>query len=203
MRVRIDTNPEGFKRLREFNEALGISVGDLKGPILVVLGRVHIRQQKRIFATEGAAGGTGRWTALEPSYAARKRKLRGRSKILQLTGDMKKRFTAPASPYYHQRYIPLTEGRGIFAFGAHSSVAMAHLMGNPAFASQRVGPTKARAIFGGVAPRLPVRNVIAKTVEQVVELRKRFVDWYRNERVPQVMRHYGKLLRESKPKRRA
>ncbi len=143
----------------------------------------------------------GRWAALHKGYAERKRAKFGRKKILQLTGAMKTRFTSANNPFYVQRYLGSSAHRGTFQFGARSSVAAAHRKGNPALAGAAPKGSKARTIFGGIAKRLPVRDMVSKTLAQRDEFQRRLETWYRKERVPQVLRANAALLRNSKPGR--
>ncbi len=184
------TNPYAFDRLREKTDALRVTKGDLAGPILVEMGALHRKQMNDIFRTEGAAGAGGKFVPLNPSYAARKKKLGGRKKILQLTKDMVARFTKPKNPNYFQRYVDRGES-GVFEFGARSDVAAAHFHGNPALAAPGSRSAVAKKLFGGVAKNLPRRDMITKTQEQVTQFRLLFIAWY-HKRVAQVMRHQGR-----------
>ena len=184
--MNVKKNPEAFKRLRSMTEALQITSGDLGGPVLVRMGQLHRKQQKRIFASEGSEGQAGRWPSLSDRYDARKREVFGRRKMLVLTGDMKDRFTRQTSSYYIQQFIPAGGGRGTFQFGAESEIAAAHLRGDPGIAPEK--SETARLIFGGMAPRLPIRDMISKTAEQLDAFRLRLVQWYNEERIPQVLR---------------
>lgn len=185
MEIRFVPNRPAFKRIRTLQEALVISDGDMAGPVLVRLGQLHRKQQTGIFTSQGATGGAGRWPALNPSYKKRK----GRGKILQLSGDMKKRFTGAKNPAYVQRYVSQGGGKGFFQFGAMSNVAAAHRAGNPALAPNQ--SAAARKVFGGRAPRLPVRDMIKKSPEHMLQFRLTFIQWYHH-RVAQVTRHFGR-----------
>lgn len=199
MNVRITPNRDGFRRLRQFMEALQVSEGDMKGPVVKVLGVEHRRQVTRAFTSQGSSTPRGRWAALNPRYAERKKTAFGRKKILQLTGETKARFTRASHSEYVQEYVPSSNTRGVFRFGARSSIAAAHKAGDPLLA--RGQSADARRVFGGKAPRLAVRDMIAKTREQVDAIRQAFADWYINKRVPQVVRHYSRLIRTSNPRR--
>lgn len=169
MKVVIRKNPYIMKRLMTQNQAFAITNADLGGQVLVRLGVVHRRQEKAIFASQGAAGASGRWPKLSPGYAKWKRRVFPGKKILVLSGEMKERFTVPSRPEYIQRFTPTGEGRGVVSFGASDEVAVKH--------------------FRGI--KLPVRDMISKTQEQINELRLTFIDWY-IKRVRQVERHFGK-----------
>lgn len=183
------TNPYAFERLREKTEELRITKADLAGPVLVEMGELHRRQMNDIFRTEGAAGGAGKFQPLSAAYAIKKKAVAARKKILQLTSDLKDRFTKPKNPNYIQRYIDRGD-RGVFQFGARSSVAAAHFFGQPALAGPPASD-KAKKVFGGIAPRLPRRDMITKTAEQVTQFRLLFIAWY-NKRIAQVTRHTGR-----------
>ena len=169
MKLRIDVNQDGFKRLRTMAEALTITAGDLRGPVLVRVGQKHREQMKNVFASQGATSGRGRWAALSASYRARKRRLLGSAgKILVLSGDMRDRFITPSRAEYVQSFHA-AGNLGIFLLGALSSIAGYHFRGSR---------------------RLPRRDMVTKTAGQIAAIRKVLVDWYRKERVPQVLRHF-------------
>jgi hypothetical protein len=88
---------------------------------------------------------------------------------------MKERFTKAGNPHYVQKYLGAEAG-GVFQFGAASDVAYAHLHGLPEAAPNQ--SASARKVFGGRAPRLPVRDMISKTAAQLAAFRKAFTDWY-------------------------
>ena len=185
--MKVRKNREAFSRLRSMSDALTITTGDLQGPILLSLGRVHRRQQELIFLSEGALGGSGKWPALGPDYAKRKGATLGRQKILNLTGRTKDRFTKATNPHYIQEFVPTGEASGVFRFGADSDIASGHLRGDPTIATGQ--SETARSIFSGRASRLPVRDMISKSAEQIGEIREGLSRWYRQERIPQVLRN--------------
>ena len=184
--MEVRKNRESFSRLRSMSEALKITVGDLQGPILVSLGRVHRRQQKLIFLSQGRLGASGPWRALNREYQERKGFTIGRSKILLLTGRTQDRFLKATNPHYIQQFVSTGETSGFFRFGAASDIAAAHLRGNPDLAPNQ--SESARSVFTGKARRLPVRDMISKTAKQVAELRDDLERWYQQARVPQALR---------------
>jgi hypothetical protein len=186
LRVVIKKNPEAFRRVRKtMEEGLALTNGDMAGPVLVILGQVHREQEKAIFGTEGRAN-VGGWPALSPPYAKKKRKLT-RRRMLNLTGDMKSRFTVPTNPAYVQRFVPRgINGSGVFQFGAVSAIAAAHLHGRPEMAAIKQSGLS-RKIFGGIARRLPVRDMISKTAGMVSQMNVALSNWYAK-RVQQVLR---------------
>lgn len=188
MRVRVTTNPGGIERIRTAVGALRVTAADFRGPVMTVMTAEHVRQMKRVFATEGAESAGGKWQALSPDYARRKRKAFPRKKILQLAGDMVRRFTMPSNPYFIRAYIDRGGGRGVYQFGARSNVAAAHATGSPSVAQSQSAAAK-RVFFHPPAYRLPVRNMIQKTPLQVAALRRAFTDWYVKKRIPQALRH--------------
>jgi hypothetical protein len=183
--IRVTVNRAAFERQRLAANAMSLKVGDIETS-LTPLGVVHRRQMNAVFASQGAAGAAGRWAALSPDYAKRKRKAFGSRKILQLSGDMKARFTRASHPAYVQRVTRHGE-RFNYQFGAASDVAAAHLHGAPEMAPNRSSAAR-RVFFGGLAPHLPVRNMITKTASQFAEFKKAFIVWYAN-RARQVLRH--------------
>jgi hypothetical protein len=185
-------------------DALKLTEKDMDGPVRIELGKVHVKQMNRIFATQGRTGASGAWPKLNPKYKARKTKVFGRKKILQLSGDMKTRFTKRKSPHYISEYVRTTIFGGHFRFGARSSVAAAHREGNPLLAGK--GPPRsrlfARRVFGGIAPRLPIRDMVSKTKEHMEQMKDALRNWYIKKRVEQVLRHHERLLRATNPRRR-
>lgn len=176
MKIILQPNQAHLQRMREIGPTLraGLSMADPS--LLRALGVVHRRQEARIFASEGAEGAGGPWTPLDPGYAERKAKAAGsRKKILQLSGDMKTALTKRGDPRYVEQFIP-KGNLGLFRFGAHSDVANAHLHGNPALAPQQ--SAVAKKVFGGRAPRLPVRDPITKTPAMLAEMREALRVWY-------------------------
>ena len=187
MKIILKPNAQHLRRLREIGEAVAPVMSD---PLLLrMLGSAHRDQMREVFATEGAEARRGPWPALNPRYAARKRKAVGGRKILHLTGDTRDRFISPSDPAYVQQFIPTSKTLGLFRFGARSDVAAAHLHGNPGLAP-RQSSALARKVFGGLAPRLPVRDMITKTERQLAELRAVLKNWYLT-RVKQALRGAG------------
>src|SRR5258705_6545807 len=119
-------NPAAFQRLRILTNACQVIEADIAGPILTRLGQVHRKQERRIFASQGAEGRYGKWKALSPAYRLRKIRLLGSvGRILVLSGDTKDRFVTRSRPEYIQRYVkPLVQ------FGARSEVAGFHFRGS-------------------------------------------------------------------------
>jgi len=118
-------------RLKTLHEALRLNIGAVKDAA-VVADVVYREQEKSLFASEGASGGST-WAPLSPAYKARKDRLfagaeatvkgiakaRGRkltgfavaaalgaeNKILQLTGDMKRKFSTQTSGHIAEGFI--------------------------------------------------------------------------------------------------
>ena len=156
-------NPEAFQRLRSLAHACEVTDGDIAGPMLRRLGQIHRRQQRRIFASQGAEGRHGKWASLSPEYQIAKRRLLGTvGKILVLSGDMRDRFISASRSEYIQRYV-----KPFAQFGAASEVAGYHFRGNS---------------------KMPRRDPVSKTEKQLVELRQGIIDWWTKERVPQILR---------------
>jgi hypothetical protein len=169
----VKPNEANLRRLVNLADGVRARLDD--PALLRALGAEHRKQEAAIFRTEGAAGGAGPWARLNPRYAVRKAKAVGaRKKILDLTGETKAAFTRPG-PNYIQQFIP-RGNLGIFQFGARSAIAAAHRTGNPALSPQQSGTAK--KAFGGRAPRLPVRDMVAKSGAQLEELRRVLLQWY-------------------------
>lgn len=166
MRPRVIINPNAFPRLRTMNQALAISDGDYRGPVLTVIGQVHRKQELRIFATQGTAGASGAWPKLSPAYAKRKRKAGFGSRILVRTGAMKATLTQAGGPGYHQSFQRVG-ALAVFLLGGFSRIAGYHRRGTPP---------------------LPRREMLQKTQAQIAEIRRALFEWYKL-RVAQVLRH--------------
>lgn len=173
MRIDLVPNESHLRRLRQLPNDLAFDMSD--PALLRTMGQTHRDQVRANFQTEGATGARGPWQALSPKYAKRKARLVGARKILDLTGDTKRRFTMAGHPDYIERYVPAGPGKGIFMLGARSDVAAAHLHGNPRLVTSRVS---LRKLFGGVAKRLPVRDMITKTTLNIRQLQSVMNDWY-------------------------
>lgn len=154
--VKFVPNREGLRRLVSVGEDISRVVNLADPALLRALGTAHVAQEQQIFSTEGAAGASGPWPPLSPRYAARKRRLFGRRKILERTGAMKAQFTRKGDPAYFEHYEPAGD-RGVFSFGARSKLGAIHVQGGPF---------------------LPVRNMIEKTAAQLDELREVLKVWY-------------------------
>ena len=178
MRVILTPNAEHLRRMREIGPNLRVAfVQSMSDPALLrALGTVHAAQEAEIFASEGAVGAGGKFAPLNPRYAARKAKVAGRRKILDLTGTLRDQFTRKTDPAYIEQYVPTSETTGLFRFGAASAVGAAHRFGNPMLAPPPSG--LAAKIFGGRALRLPVRDMISKTPAMVAELREALLTWF-------------------------
>jgi len=189
MKISLVPNKAHLQRMRELPRAIAPVLSD---PVLLrALGKAHRWQEETIFASEGAAGGAGPWASLNPRYAARKaREVGSRRKILVLTGETKRRFTMAGAVGYIQRFIP-RGALGTFQFGAASAVAAAHRFGDPSLAPGQSSAV-AKKIFGGRAPRLPVRDMVTKSAAQLAELREVLLTWY-IARVKQQARAGGRL----------
>lgn len=177
MRISLTPNAESLRRMRQIGPNLLVDFSMSDPALLTALGAVHRRQEAEIFASEGSSGGGGSWPALEDRYAKRKQKAVGNRKILDLSGDMKNRFTMATDPGYFQEFVPTSETRGTFRFGARSDVAAAHLYGDPLRAPSQ--SDLARSVFGGRAPRLPVRDMITKTAAHLEEFKVAILAWFR------------------------
>lgn len=192
MQLKVDVNRSGLERVRRATDLLVITRGDLQGPVLTRVAQVHRQQEAAIFASEGADGAAGTWPPLSPDYAERKRRA-GRSgmaavkgtkgkartaalralrrpisqKILVWSGDMKDRFLRHGRAENIERFVQTGPATGKFQLGAASKIAGYHFKGGA---------------------RLPRRDMITKTTEQVAECWRAIVEWYRTERIPQAQR---------------
>jgi hypothetical protein len=209
MGLTVKINRAPLERVRLATELLNITPGDMAGPVLIRVGEVHREQEKEVFSTQGATSIVGRWAPLSADYAARKKAallsgrrelkasgfkkkeersiLRGLMKrpismnILVWSGDMRDRFLRVARPEYIQRALVAAGNVYLMQFGAASDIASYH--------AQLEGSGVA---FGS---KLPRRDMITKTEPQRMEMLKAIVDWYRNERVPQVIGYLGSASR--------
>lgn len=165
--------PGAIKRLVSLTEAVNIPMNDPY--IMKQMAQAQKDQMREVFETEGSTVRGGRWAALNPRYAARKRAAGGHRRILDLTGETRGRFIG-ARPGFIARFIPKGGGLGVFQFGAASQVAAAHRAGNAGLAPRPSG--LARKVFGGIAKRLPIRDMLTKTERQILEFRRVLKDAY-------------------------
>lgn len=224
MKLRIRTNPDAFDRLRNCTNAFLITRGDLKGPILIRLGQEHRRQEKRIFASEGREGQAGKWEGLSPAYKASKvRAVGSRRKILVFSGEMKKRFITKSRSEYIQEMIIQKETRrgkitgrqtgvaqAMVRLGARSQIAVHHFEGASSTRRSKPGTgknkrksprTDSEGRFVAFKPKtfsvkLPMRDMVTKTSDQIIALQRVLVRWYQKERLPQILAVCSKELRK-------
>jgi hypothetical protein len=180
--LRTKVNRGAFDRVRTLQGLLVFSEAEIARRVVPAMATVHREQEKRIFATEGAAGGAGAWPRLSPEYARRKRAAaaggrtaakgkRGKArttflrslgrpianKILVWSGETRDRFTK-AGPNNIARITARGKDRWTLGFGARSAIASYHHVG--------AGP-------------LPVRDMVKKTKAQMAELQAVVVTIYR------------------------
>ena len=209
--LRVDINRRAYERIRTCADAFTITNGDLKGPILTEVAQVHRQQERRIFASEGGEGGQGIWASLSAAYKQRKGRLVGaRRKILVFSGDMKERFIRPSRPEYVERFVALSKTEGVFELGARSKIAGFHFqegigLGVKQVRTSKPGTGKNRKQKPRTKPfipktftwSLPRRDMVSKTAAQVAKMRQAIVDWYREERLPQITRICAQEARRS------
>jgi hypothetical protein len=164
--VRMTPNKRELERLRKRTAALLISDRERQGPILVALDRVHSQQARRAFTTEGVSTGSA-WKPLSKGYAAWKRRVKPGRRILVFSGDMRDRFTLPASANHIREWVrPWT-----YLFGVASTKAWRHETGT-----------------GEGKQVLPRRSVLAKTAADLKQFTEAFASYY-IKRTRQVLRH--------------
>lgn len=186
--VKITPDEANLRRLRRMPRNLGEAVRMDDPYLLRLLGAEHREQVAANFRTEGLTGARGPFAALSPKYAKRKARFVGSRKILDLTGDTKRRFTMATHPDYIARFYPAARRGGTFVFGARSDVGAAHVHGRPRLVTSRVSLPK---LFVGVAKRLPVRDFITKTPANLAAMRRVLRVWF-NQRLEQFIRAGGR-----------
>ena len=192
MGLKVKFNQPAIRRVRQIGGDLK-DLFDMGDPALLrALGTVHRQQEVSIFSSEGAIAGRARWEPLNARYAARKRKVVSSRKILVLTGVTRDSFVKATDPDYIQRYVETSPGLGIFQFGATSDVAAAHLYGSPGLAPHQ--SATAKKVFGGMARRLPVRDMITKPPSMVNEIREVLREFF-IKRVRQLARARGAFIK--------
>lgn len=157
--------PGGFERLRTLMQAVTLTEGDKKGPLLVEMDRTHRRQTVQAFKTEGASTGLA-WQKLSPRYAEWKRKVKPGRRILVFSGDMKERYTGAGANHIRRFIRPFT-----YAFGVISDKAWRHETGT-----------------GEGKQRLPRRSVLHKSAADLREFVETLKQFY-VKRLQQATRH--------------
>lgn len=164
--IRMRSNPAGIERLRTRTQAILLSDADKGGPLLIELDRVHSRQARRAFTTQGASTGAA-WKPLSPGYAKWKRKVKPGRRILVFNGDMRDRYTMPTNANHIREYVrPFT-----YRFGVVSEKAWRH----------ETGTGEGRQV-------LPRRSALTKTAEDYRQFVAQLRTFYLK-RVRQVLRH--------------
>lgn len=183
MAFTVKVNREGINRLRTTTSLLQLTEEDMRAFVLPGMATLHREQEMEIFASEGAGGGAGAWPRLSAAYAARKARAasagraetagkKGKArvealraagrpisqKILVWSGETRDRFTRDSSPGFVAQLVVTALDRWIVQLGARSDIASYHVHGSS---------------------RLPLRDMIAKTAEQLDELRAVVVQVYR------------------------
>jgi len=116
-----------------------------------------MRNEKKLFASEGVSGGS-KWKALSPRYAAAKRRKFGKKKIMVRTGTLRRSLTTKASSHI----IRYTMDPNTIEFGTKIGYAAYHIKkkGNPHY-----------------NPRLPHRDTLQHRRKQVNEYRQVIWDY--------------------------
>lgn len=212
--LQVDVNRKAFPRIRSASDAFLITARDFQGPVLTRLAQLHRKQEKRIFATEGADGVQAGWDALSLDYQKKKQRLLGTpGKILVVSGDMRATFIEPTRKEYVERFIPIGKDPkivgGTFQFGSRNVIAPYHYqrgvgVGTTTVRKSKPGTGRNRKKRKRTRPFrsktfsifLPRRDMVSKTAAHISAMKVAFVNWYRNERVPQIRRA---LSRDLKP----
>lgn len=195
MLLKIDTNPGGLDRLRDAIDRITITLSDLQGVVLRRLDQEHRAQERRIFSTEGAEGGSHSWPPLHPEYAAFKEEVVGVQPMLVWDGTTRGKFINRGDPDYVSEFVPRGASEGVFLFGARSEIAAKHFRGE--FTTIKPRSYRSRKTGKRVTwpketlhVQLPVRDMVTKSAEQIVRMRKVFLSWFLQERVPQIRRAF-------------
>lgn len=158
-------NRGGIERLRSKLAAVQLTDADKAGPLLIVMDQEAVRQNRRMFATEGAFTGTP-WAALSPRYAAYKRKVKPGRRKLVFEGDTKDSFLTPTNPNHYRKFVPPFT----YLLGATGEKAWRHNTGT-----------------GVGKQRLPVRRLNAKTPENIKAFYQAVAGYY--------IKHVRRVLR--------
>jgi len=164
--VGLRSNPAEFQRLRLMCDSILLSDGDKGGPLLVEMDRVHSRQARKAYTTQGASTGAA-WKPLSERYRQYKRKARPGRKILVFNGETRERFTMPTNPNHIREYVkPFT-----YRFGVASEKAW----------RAETGTGEGRQV-------LPRRSVLDKTAADYSQFVEALRTFYLK-RIKQVLRH--------------
>lgn len=164
--VTMRVNQPGIQRLKTLTQALQLDDADKSGPLLIEMDRVHSRQARRAFTTQGGSAGSV-WAPLSPRYREWKKKARPGRRILVFDGDMRDRYTMPSNANHIREFVrPFT-----YRFGVASEKAWRHETGT-----------------GVGKQRLPRRSVLHKTSDDIRQFRAALLLFYRK-RIRQVTRH--------------
>ena len=148
-------------------EALKMKTSDLK-KMSVQMDRVFVKNEKRLFASEGSSGGS-KWKPLSAAYAKAKKKRFPGAKIMQRSRTLKRGLTVLSHPDHVVR-IHNSVFRQSIGLGTTNIVAKYH------------GALKGGA---GMNTRLPRRNVLQMTTKQRDEYEGVKLAWFK-ERVEQL-----------------
>jgi hypothetical protein len=216
--LKVDLNRQAFPRIRSAADAFLITAADLRGPVLTRLAQEHRRQEKQIFSSEGAAGGSGPWPELSPKYLERKRRALSHERRRRREAKKKGKKVPKRKP------TPAGAGRG-------APLSLKILIWSGDMRERFVSPSRpenierfilvgpAKAPTGGVfqfgaqsdiaayhfagGDVLPQRDMVSKSPEQIGKLQAALVKWYNTERLPQVttfIAQQARLANAGRPK---
>jgi hypothetical protein len=131
------------------------------------------RNEKRLFATEGATGGR-KWPPLDPEYAKQKRRTHSNRKIMQRSGKTRQQFVNKSNPAHVAIYS--TKPRPSVTLGADSEVAAYHIKPKPRLPNPAYNP------------RMPDRDVMQMTRKQERGLVQIAQDYIAEVKLPRVQR---------------
>ncbi len=160
------------RKVRTLPELMALDKDDVK-TITGWMDTRFVKNEKKLFTSEGSSGGR-KWAALSPRYKKRKRKIRAKGgkkslgKIMQLTGDLRKTLVNKGDD-------------GHVAFGTVKPSVVISLGTRDRKAAWH-GPTRFHNL------RLPNRDVLQHTNEQLKGYLMLAADYFTSTKLPRVRR---------------
>jgi len=185
---KVDVNRRSFERIRSATQLLQITEGDMRGPVLTRTAQVHRVQEREIFSSEGALGGSGPWAPLSPAYAARKRAamLSGRRerRAAKSAGGLARIAAAlglqksPSRPISMKILVWSGDMRDRFLTHGRKENIERYVPTGPGRGELQFGAESQIASYHVAgSTTLPRRDMIVKTRQQVIEILDAIVRW--------------------------
>ncbi len=168
-------------RIKTLPQMMQLDKRDMK-TMTTAVDVLFVKNEARLFSTEGASGG-GEWPALSPNYAAAKARTHPGRKIMQRTGRLRRSLTQRRNPQHVAQSA--LKPRATITVGTRDRTAAFHIRG-------------ARK-----NPRVPERDTLQHTREQLRSYQDKAADYIVNVKLERVRKVLAAAWRVRRAARRA